>query len=347
MDELSASPLHVADSPETASFLATRNPAMSEVVRKLIRVAPTRTTVLLLGETGVGKGTLARAIHQLSNRAQAPFVTVHCGAVPETLLESELFGHEKGAFTGAVRQKPGKFEIADTGTIFLDEVGNLTPSAQVRLLDVLQSHCFQRVGGERDIETDVRVIAATNEDLRQACDDGIFRKDLFFRLNVFPLELPPLRERVEDIPLLAETLLRKLQSWEPDPVTEIAPESMDALERYDWPGNVRELENILERALILETGSALTPESFPAELFSEHALVPPQPLDTSLTLEEVRRRATDDVERAYLKELLKRNQGRIDRTASDAGISTRRLNTLMHKHGLDKDAFKSSQPSRN
>ena len=333
-------PPDAAGSPVVRSLLATRNPAMGEVVRKLVRVAPTRTTVLLLGETGVGKGTLAKAIHSLSNRAQAPFVTVHCGSVPETLLESELFGHEKGAFTGAVRQKQGKFEIGHTGTVFLDEVGNLTPAAQVKLLDVLQSHCFQRVGGERDIETDVRVIAATNEDLRAACDQGAFRKDLFFRLNVFPLELPPLRERVEDIPLLAKSLLAKLQSWDQDPITEITPEAMDALIRYDWPGNVRELENILERALILETGGVLTPESFPAEFFSEHALVPPQPLDTSLNLEEVRRRAADDVERAYLKELLKRNQGRIDRTAADAAISTRQLNTLMHKHGLDKDAFK-------
>ncbi|MGE4554046.1 MAG: sigma-54 interaction domain-containing protein [Desulfovibrionaceae bacterium] len=320
--------------------LTSETPAMQEVLRRIRRVAPTRTTILLLGETGVGKGTLARLIHRLSNRADRPFVTVHCGAVPETLLESELFGHEKGAFTGATRQKPGKFEIAHTGTIFLDEVGTLTPAAQIKLLDVLHSHSFQRVGGERDIATDVRVIAATNEDLEAACKLGTFRKDLFYRINVFPLQVPSLRDRLPDIPHMAQTILRRLQLGYAEPIERIDDDVLDALMRYDWPGNVRELENLLERAVILETSDSLTRASFPAELFAEHPLAPPQPLDTALPLEAVRRRCVEDVERAYLKELLKENAGRIDHTAARAGITPRQLHKLMKKYGLRKETFK-------
>lgn len=315
-------------------------PAMQEVLRRIHRVAPTRTTTLLLGETGVGKGTLARLVHRLSNRANRPFVTVHCGAVPETLLESELFGHEKGAFTGASRQKPGKFEIAHTGTIFLDEVGTLTPAAQIKLLDVLHSHSFQRVGGERDIFTDVRVIAATNEDLEEACRRGTFRKDLYYRINVFPLEVPALRDRLPDIPHMAHTILCRLQIGCADPVKRIADDVLEALMRYDWPGNVRELENLLERAVILETSDTLTRKSFPVELFADHPLAQPQHLDTTLPLEAVRRRCVEDVECAYLKELLKENTGRIDHTAARAGITPRQLNKLMKKYGLRKENFK-------
>lgn len=318
----------------------TRTPAMQEVFTKAGRVAPTRTTVLLTGETGVGKSTVARLIHALSNRAGKPFVSIHCGAIPENLVESELFGHEKGAFTGAVRQKPGKFEVAHGGTVFLDEVGTLPPSSQIKLLEVLQSRTFQRVGGTRDIEVDIRVVAATNDDLEALCREGRFRKDLFYRINVFTLDIPPLRERRADLPALVDSLLLRLQPGEADPILDVEPDVLEALDRYDWPGNVRELENLLERALILETGSRLSRDSFPAEIFPTEGKVPVALLDCDLPLEEVRRHAVEEVEVAYLRQILERYSGRIDRSALHAGITTRQLHKLMTKHGLHKEEFK-------
>jgi DNA-binding NtrC family response regulator len=198
---------------EALEFIQTRSPVMRDVFNKVRSVATTRSTVLLIGETGTGKGELAKLLHRHSNRRDAQFIGVHCGAIPDTLLESELFGHEKGAFTGAVRRKLGKFEIANGGTIFLDEVGTVTPSAQIKLLQVLQDRSFQRVGGEATIEVDVRIIAASNMDLKKMCDEGQFRKDLYYRLNVFPIEVPPLRERIEDIPHLAEVFLEKMNRF--------------------------------------------------------------------------------------------------------------------------------------
>lgn len=318
----------------------TRTPAMQEVFAKAARVALTRTTVLLTGETGVGKSTVARLIHALSNRADKPFVSIHCGAIPDNLVESELFGHEKGAFTGAVRQKPGKFEVAHGGTVFLDEVGTLPPSSQIKLLDVLQNRTFQRVGGTRDIEVDIRIVAATNDDLDALCREGRFRKDLFYRINVFTLDIPPLRERAADMPVLVESLLRRLQPGDTEPILEVESDVLDALASYDWPGNVRELENLLERALILETGTRLSRESFPAEIFQTEGMVPVAFLDSDLPLEDVRRHAVEEVELAYLRQILERYNGRIDHSASHAGITTRQLHKLMTKHGLHKEDFK-------
>jgi DNA-binding NtrC family response regulator len=326
--------------PDLQKLTRTRTPAMQEVFAKAGRVAPTRTTVLLTGETGVGKSTVARLIHALSNRAGKPFVSIHCGAIPENLVESELFGHEKGAFTGAVRQKPGKFEVADGGTVFLDEVGTLPPSSQIKLLEVLQSRTFQRVGGTRDIEVDIRIVAATNDDLDALCREGRFRKDLFYRINVFTLDIPPLRERTADMPALVESLLLRLQPGEAEPILDVEPDVLEALSRYDWPGNVRELENLLERALILETGTSLSRDSFPAEMFQAEGMVPVALLDSDLPLEEVRRRAVEEVELAYLRQILERYSGRIDHSASHAGITTRQLHKLMTKHGLHKEEFK-------
>ncbi|MCM0754595.1 sigma-54 dependent transcriptional regulator [Desulfovibrio aminophilus] len=318
----------------------TNSPAMREVFRKLRRVAPTRTTVLLTGETGVGKGTMARLVHLHSNRAAKPFIAVHCGAIPETLIESELFGHEKGAFTGAVRQKLGKFEIASGGTIFLDEVGTLPPSSQVKLLGVLQDRSFQRVGGERDIEANVRIIAATNENLKQLCRADKFRTDLYYRLNVFPVELPPLRERVEDIPLIAAGILARIKRTDPSDIRGFAPSVLEAFRLYPWPGNVRELENVIERAYILESSDLLGPESFPAEMFTEEAASSLLPVDPTLPLAEARRRSVDDMEERYLREVLTRHKGRIADTAKHAGITTRQLHKLMTRHGLKKESFK-------
>jgi DNA-binding NtrC family response regulator len=325
---------------ESLEIVQTISPVAKGVFDKVLSVAPTKSTVLLTGETGTGKGLVAKFIHLKSQRKDAQFITVHCGAIPDTLLESELFGHEKGAFTGADRRKLGKFEIANSGTIFLDEVGTITPSAQIKLLRILQDRTFQRVGGEIDMETDVRIIAATNADLKKLSHDGVFRSDLYYRLSVFPIEIPPLRERREDIPLLVKFFLKRMNQSYSKEICDVHPKVMQAFEQYTWPGNIRELENLIERAYILETSSVLTPESFPRELFaSEHSRTQ-APLDASLTLAEVRRRSIENIERHYLRELLALTKGKIKKTAEAAGITTRQLNKLMNKYVLQKKDFK-------
>jgi transcriptional regulator with GAF, ATPase, and Fis domain len=293
-----------------------------------------------MGETGTGKSVLAQLIHRHSNRKDAQFISVHCGALPDTLIESEMFGHEKGAFTGAIRRKLGKFEFASGGTIFLDEIGTTTPAAQIKLLQVLQDGTYQRVGGEETLKTDVRVIAATNADLKNMCDDGNFRKDLYYRLNVFPIEIPPLRKRTEDIPLFIDSFLSKLNQFSSKEIHGVHPLVLEAFAKYPWPGNIRELENLVERAYILETSSVLTPESFPNDLFEKETTSVIIPSSRQLTLAEVRQRSIEEIERNYLKEVLIRNKGKINGSARDAGISTRQLNKLMNRYGLRKDEFK-------
>ena len=233
---------------EWIDIIRTRNPAMQEALKKIRAVAPTVATALLTGETGTGKGLMARVIHRHSNRSENAFISVHCGAIPDTLLESELFGHEKGAFTGAVRKKPGKFELARGGTIFLDEIGTVSPSAQIKLLQVLQDGTFSRVGGEEVLTTDARIISATNADLAGMWDRGEFRKDLYYRLNVFPVEIPPLRERVEDIDFLSEVFLNNLNQKHEKNIHTVHPQVIRAFKNYHWTGNIRELENLMERA---------------------------------------------------------------------------------------------------
>jgi len=321
-------------------LVKTKSPAMQEVFAKIRSVAPTKSTVLLIGETGTGKGLIARLLHQHSNRRDAQFISVHCGAIPDTLVESELFGHEKGAFTGAVRKKLGKFEIAKGGTIFLDEIGTITPSAQIKLLQVLQDGTFQRVGGEETIHANVRVVTATNMDLARMCDDGEFRKDLYYRLNVFPVEIPPLRERKEDIPHIAEVILDRLEKFNKKQIRSIHSSVMEGFMKYTWPGNVRELENLLERAYILENSSVLKEESFPAELLSGQELSAGMAVDSSLPLSEVRNRGVEEIERRYLRELLASNRGRIKESAEVAGISTRQLHKLLNKYQIRKEEFK-------
>jgi len=332
---------------DTLDHVQTVSPLMEKVFDNVRSVAPTKATVLLLGETGTGKSFTAKMIHRYSNRKDGPFISVHCGAIPDTLIESELFGHEKGAFTGAHRRKSGKFEMASGGTIFLDEIGTVTPAAQVKLLTVLQEAIYQRVGGETDLKADVRVIAASNGDLKQMCDDGRFRKDLYYRLNVFPITIPQLFERKEDIPLFVDFFLHRFNQFNAKDIHGVHPDVMHALMQYDWPGNLRELENLLERAHILETTGQLTPESFPSELFERMKPVTEIAIDTSKTLAAVRSKAIAETERRYLKQLLVRNKGKINTSAAEAGISTRQLNKLMHKYQLEKSAFKTdSSPAK-
>ncbi|PIV04555.1 MAG: Fis family transcriptional regulator [Syntrophobacterales bacterium CG_4_8_14_3_um_filter_58_8] len=326
---------------DSLDVVQTRNQAMQAVFDQVRLVAPTKSTVLLTGETGTGKGVLAKLIHRHSNRRGVQFIGIHCGAIPDTLLESELFGHERGAFTGAVRRKLGKFELANRGTIFLDEIGTITPSAQIKLLQVLQDRTFQRVGGETVIETDVRIIAASNQDLGQMVEKGLFRNDLYYRLNVFPIEIPPLRERREDIPQLTEIFLRQMNRFNHRGIHYVHPQVMEAFQRYPWPGNIRELENLVERACILETSSILTQTSFPAELFTRAPSALSAPTGrTGLTLAEARARAVAEVEKSYLQELLARTGGRINRTAESAGVTVRQISKLMRKNNIRKETFR-------
>ena len=325
---------------DSLDVVQTRNPVMRAVFDQIRLVAPTKSTVLLAGETGTGKGVLAKLIHRHSNRRGVQFIGIHCGAIPDTLLESELFGHEKGAFTGAVRRKLGKFELAHGGTIFLDEIGTITPAAQIKLLQVLQDRTFQRVGGEALIETDVRIIAASNRDLGQMVEKGLFRNDLYYRLNVFPIEIPPLRERREDIPQLAEIFLRQMNRFNHRGIHYVHPQVMEAFQHYSWPGNIRELENLVERACILETSSILTPASFPAELFSGGPFVAPLSAGAGLTLAEARGRVVAEAEKSYLRDVLARNGGRINRTAEAAGVTVRQISKLMRKYGIRKEDFR-------
>ncbi|HAX98129.1 MAG TPA: Fis family transcriptional regulator [Candidatus Atribacteria bacterium] len=329
---------------DSLEIVKTKNPLMKKVFDKIRSVAPTKSTVLLSGETGTGKGVLAQLLHKHSNRKDAPFINVHCGAMPDSLLESELFGHEKGAFTGAVRRKLGKFEIAKGGTIFLDEIATITPSAQIKLLQILQEGTFGRVGGEETIEANVRIIAATNTFLKTMCEAGQFRNDLFFRLNVFPIDIPPLRERREDIPFFVEVILTKLNKFHSKNIRSIHPQVLEAFNQYPWPGNIRELENLMERAYILETSPMLKPESFPSEIFVYHDSPQLIFVNSSLTLAETRRRGIEYFEKQYLKEILTQNNGRIKESAATAGITTRQLNKLMTRYGIKKEEFKVKAP---
>jgi len=321
-------------------LLQTKSPTMDAVFEKIRAVASTKSTVLLTGETGTGKGFTARLLHKLSLRKDEQFIEVHCGAIPDTLVESEMFGHEKGSFTGAIRRKLGKFEIAKNGTIFLDEIGTITPSAQIKLLQVLQNGSFHRVGGHDAIQADVRIISATNIDLKQLCQEKTFRSDLYYRLNVFPIELPSLKERKEDIPQLVELFLAKLNTFHSKSISDVHPQVLEAFLSYSWPGNIRELENVLERAYILEKTPVLRPENFPVELFTSQPETVSGTIHANQTLSQVRKQEMDRVEQIYLDLLLKKCRGKINATAAAAGITTRQLHKLMKKHGLRKEIYK-------
>ena len=330
---------------EWIDIVRSRNPAMHEVFEKIRAVAPTIATVLLLGETGTGKGLMARLTHWHSLRCEKPLVAVHCGAIPETLIESELFGHEQGAFTGAVRRKLGKFEVACKGTIFLDEIGTITPSVQIKLLQVLQDGTYCRIGGEQTLHTDARIIFATNANLEALVAEGRFRKDLYYRVKIFPIEIPPLRERIEDLPYLTETFLQKLNQRYNKDIGGMPPDVREALQGYSWPGNVRELENVMERAYILETSDILTLRSFPSDITSAEAKRTEEcPMGEGFSLAEARQLAVEAFERQYLRDLLTRHNGRIGTAAQNAGITPRQLNRLMNRYAINKKDHRTEMP---
>jgi DNA-binding NtrC family response regulator len=325
---------------EWLNIIHSNNPVMREVFQIIRSVAPTIANVLLLGETGTGKGLMAQLIHRHSLRYAEPFIIVHCGAIPDTLIESELFGHEKGAFTSADRRKLGKFEMARGGTIFLDEIGTITTSAQIKLLQVLQDGTFSRVGGTEELKTNARIISATNEDLKQLVEKGLFRKDLYYRLNIFPIEIPALRDRMEDLPHLIDLLLSNLNTKYGKGISKLHPAVKEGFKTYDWPGNIRELENILERAYILENSDMLGPQYFPPELVMMTPHIETLPNREELSLTEARQIAIEKFEYDYLRNLLKQCKGKINLAAKKAQITTRQLNRLMTRHGMRKNDFK-------
>ncbi len=326
------------------SQMRTRSPRMLEVFDKVRAVAGTDATVLIRGETGTGKELISRAIHERSRRQDKPFISVNCGAFTESLLESELFGHERGSFTGAAGRRQGVFEMADGGTLFLDELGETTLNVQVNLLRVLEEMAFRRVGGHDRVSVDVRVVAATNVALEQAVQAGKFREDLYYRLNVFPIFLPPLRERRTDIPLLMRHFLDEAaQRFERPPAPTISVEALEAIVGYAWPGNVRQLRAFCERWAITHSGQILQADELPAAMVtgaSEAAGIDPFNIDSDQPLSHTTERLLHQVERTYLHRVLKRHRGHMEATAQAAGITRRTLYTKMKSYGLEAASYR-------
>lgn len=308
------------------------SPAMQKLLETIALVAPTQATVLITGESGTGKGLAARAIHANSARKDKPLVEVNCAAIPETLVESELFGHEKGSFTGANRQRQGRFAQADGGTLFLDEIGELTFSMQAKLLRVLQDGEIQRVGSDAAIPVDVRIVAASNRNLQVMVNEGTFREDLYYRLNVVTIETPPLRERIEDIPLLAKKFLQHFAGQNRKKVKGILPQAMDLLCRYDWPGNVRELENAIERAVILLRGESVSERELPLGVQKLGHMEEPFKAHEA-TVDLVQRGVTlAQMEKQMIRQVLQETAGNKSETARRLGITRRTLQLKLKKY---------------
>jgi DNA-binding NtrC family response regulator len=302
-----------------------RSPQMESIFEKIRQVAPTRATVLIQGETGTGKELLAKAIHFNSPRKSKPFVAVNCGALTQTLLESELFGHEKGAFTGAIKTKPGRFELAHQGTLFLDEIGETSPEFQVKLLRVLQEQEFERVGGQKPIKVDVRIIAATNRDLKKEVDAGRFREDLYYRLNVVRLEVPPLRERRDDIPLLVDFFLRHFNQVHGRSLT-ISPKAMQLLQDYSYPGNVRQLYGMIESLVILTPGKEIQPKHLSEHVRNETAPAHSVKLRVGMTVA--------DAERELIRATLAEYEGNKAKAARVLGLGRKTLYRKLEEYGM-------------
>lgn len=303
-----------------------KSQAMLKVFDVVKRVAPTKASVLITGESGVGKELIANAIHNLSPRKDKPFVKVHCAALAETLLESELFGHEKGSFTGAVARKRGRFELAHQGTIFLDEIGEIDQTVQIKILRVLQDKKFERVGGEETLEVDVRVVTATNRDLEREIAEGRFREDLFYRLNVVRIHVPPLRERKDDLPLMIASFLREFSEENGKKVDGFDPKARSALYAYDWPGNVRQLRNCVESAVVMASGSLITLDDLPPSIRSGDE-VPSIRIPVGVTM--------DSAEREVILQTLSAQNGNKSKTAEVLGIGRKTLHRKLHEYGID------------
>jgi len=312
-------------------------PALKRVIGQLQRAAGTDTTVLLEGESGTGKELFARALHVLSERSDGPFVAINCAAIPDTLLESELFGHEKGAFTGAVARKPGKFELAHRGTLFLDEIGDLPLSLQAKILRALEEQRFERVGGTVPIQVDVRIVAATNRGLRASVAARQFREDLYFRLSVFPITIPPLRERPDDIPILARHFVDRFCREMKKKPAALSSEAVEELRRYSWPGNVRELQNSMERTVILADGETIHPRHLNLSFHAPTAAGPDvwSSFDFSGSLGEVARRAQAEVEKRKIEQTLKETGGNKGRASEVLQLNYKLFLTKLKEYGLE------------
>lgn len=325
---------HLGNPDETKT--SSNSPAMQQVLQLARRVSASDSTVLILGETGTGKEVISTAIHNWSRRSDKPMIKVNCGAIPDNLLESELFGYEKGAFTGAASSKPGRFEFADGGTIFLDEIGDIAPQLQVKLLRVLQEKTFERLGGIRPVSVDVRVIAATNKDLKEAVRNGEFREDLYYRLNVVPINLPPLRERKEDIDSLVNTFLRSAAGISGGTIKQMSPEAMKYLMNYNWPGNIRELENIIERCVVITESDVIDADSLPQEILSygRQTVSASGTNVASGSSEPLLNSAIDDREKEVIIKSLRDHDGNKTKTALALGISRRSLHRKIQKYEI-------------
>jgi DNA-binding NtrC family response regulator len=315
-----------------------KNHKMQAIYDLIEKVAPTDTRVFITGNTGVGKELVAKAIHFNSNRKNKPFVGINCGALAETLLETELFGHEKGAFTGAIRTKRGKFEYAQGGTLFLDEVGDISPGLQVKLLRVTQEKKIERVGGNQEIDVDVRIISATNQTIKEKISRGEFRVELYYRLNVVPIHIPPLRERIDDIPLLVDHFIRIFNRKFNKNMRQVSTQVMSRLMQYDWPGNVRELENVLERAFVITENDIIDTIIFSHDVAASASRETfPYSVDTEIPFKVARAMVEKRFEKAYLQEALNRYGGNVSETARMTGINPRTLWRKMKEYAIERD----------
>ncbi len=320
------------------------NPKMLQILELVGQIADSKATVLLQGESGTGKELVARATHYQSQRSKGPFIVVNCSAIPRELLESELFGYERGAFTGATRLKLGSFELADTGTLFLDEIGEMEKELQVKILRALEGYGFMRIGGNEYIDVDVRVITATNRDLRKAVEIGEFREDLYYRLNVVCINLPPLRERKEDIPMLVAHFIEKHKGEGKREVNEISDEAMKLVERYHWPGNIRELENCILRGMVLAKTGRIEERDLPVEVVARALQAEARPPRNSEELKSMKKREKErvvgQIEKQFVIEALQRNRGNISRSASDVGMDRRQFQNLIKKYRVSVKDFR-------
>jgi two-component system response regulator HydG len=312
--------------------IVAKSPMMQKILQSIEVIAPTLATVLIQGQTGVGKELIARAVHAMSGRCQKPFIPVNCGAIPESLIESVLFGHEKGAFTGAIEVHQGYFERAEGGTLFLDEIDSLSPSAQTRLLRVLQEGELERVGGKQTLSVDVRIISATNNNLEELVKQGLFRNDLYYRINVVRLSIPPLAERPEDLPYLVQLIVQRLSKKHNKAVESVSREVMQKIRAYSWPGNVRELENILERSILFAVGKEMTELDLPL----------PAKTKNLEQWKDIKEQAVAKVEQTFLETALKQHQGDVKKVSEDMGITLRAVYNKLKKYDIKLADFRNS-----